>query len=205
MYRSPDRAIQEDAMNRPTTSSTFGARSRAGAERAAWGIRGAMDQLWDSFEQRSIPRMGRGDVRTAVLAILAEQPMHGYQIIRAIEERSNGMWKPSPGSVYPTLQLLADEGLVTAEEAAGKKTYSLTDAGRAAVDATPERSAPWEMPSMRGAWSAASGATAIPKAGAQLAQAAAQVASSGSSAQHAEAVAVLDEARRKLYAILAQD
>lgn len=192
-------------MNRPHTSSTssspFGARGKASAERAAWGIRGAMEQLWDSFEQRSTPRMGRGDVRTAVLAILAEQPMHGYQIIRAIEERSNGQWKPSPGSVYPTLQLLADEGLVTAAEAAGKKTYSLTDAGRAAADVAGGGSAPWETPGMRGG----TNRTAIPKAGAQLAQAAAQVARSGSTEQVDEAVAVLDDARRKLYSILAQD
>lgn len=165
------------------------------------GLWEAIDQLRGSFEQRIGPRMGRGDVRTSILAILAEQPMHGYQIIRAIEERSNGMWKPSPGSVYPTLQLLADEGLVTADEAGGKKTYSLTDAGRAEADAAQEGSAPWEMPGMR----SAARARAIPKAGAQLAQAAAQLAHSGSPEQVEEAVAVLDEARRKLYSILAQN
>ena len=81
------------------------------------------------FEKRVAPRMGRGDVRAAVLALLAEQPMHGYQIIREIEERSGGSWKPSPGSVYPTLQLLADEGLISAEESNGRKIYSLTDGG----------------------------------------------------------------------------
>ena len=121
--------------------------------------------------------------------------MHGYQIIHEIEERSGGSWKPSPGSVYPTLQLLADEGLVQVEESNGRKTYSLTDAGKA----VPAGSAPWEgssSPSKHGA---------LPKAGLELAQAAGQVQRSGSSKQVAEAVAVLDEARRKLYAILAQD
>lgn len=78
--------------------------------------------------------MARGDVRTAVLSLLAEKPMHGYQIINEIAERSGGTWKPSAGSVYPTLQLLADEGLIEAEEQNGRKTYSLTEAGRAIAD-----------------------------------------------------------------------
>jgi hypothetical protein len=73
------------------------------------------------------------------IAILAEQPMHGYQIIQQIEERSAG-WKPSPGSVYPTLQLLTDEGVVDVEEEGGRKTYSLTEAGRAEAADKP---APW--------------------------------------------------------------
>ena len=188
-------------MNGSSTGSPFGTRSRPGAGRTGAGLWEAMNQMRGSFERRVGTRMGRGDVRAAVLAILAEEPMHGYQIIRAIEDRSQGMWKPSPGSVYPTLQLLADEGLVTADESAGKKTYSLTDSGRAEAAAAPNRSAPWEMSGMR----AAGRASAIPKAGAQLAQAAAQVVQSGSSEQVSEAVAVLDEARRKLYAILAQD
>ena len=115
--------------------------------------------------------MGRGDVRAAVLALLAEQPMHGYQIIREIEERSGGSWKPSAGSVYPTLQLLADEGLISAEESNGRKTYSLTDAGRDEADAAGDRSAPWETP--RSSGPTAFGA--LPKAGIELAQAAAQV------------------------------
>ena len=95
-------------------------------------------------EGRRRTRMGRGDVRTAVLALLAEKPMHGYQIIQQIEERSGGSWKPSPGSVYPTLQLLADEGLIRAEESNGRKTYSLTEEGREVADAAAEKSAPWE-------------------------------------------------------------
>src|SRR6188474_3202712 len=79
------------------------------------------------------PRGGRnrGDVRAAILVLLAEQPRHGYDLMRAIEERSGGMWSPSPGSIYPTLQSLEDEGLVTFETVDGRKTASVTEAGRA--------------------------------------------------------------------------
>ncbi|NEM92545.1 PadR family transcriptional regulator [Galbitalea soli] len=160
----------------------------------------AMEQLRGQFEQKVGTRVGRGDVRAAVLALLAERPMHGYQIIQEIEERSNGAWKPSPGSVYPTLQLLADEGMISVEESNGRKTYSLTEAGRAEAEAS-DRSAPWEAPGARDG-----GRTgALPKAGLALAQAAAQLGRSGTADQVKEAVAVLDEARRKLYLILAQD
>lgn len=165
---------------------------------AAWE---AIEKIRGQFEQKAGTRMGRGDVRTAVLALLAEKPMHGYQIIHEIEARSGGAWKPSPGSVYPTLQLLADEGLIQAEESDGRKTYSLTAEGRAATDAAGPRSAPWEASGARDSGRA----TALPKAGIDLAQAAAQVGRTGSPEQVAQAVAVLDEARRKLYSILAQD
>ncbi|WP_434809997.1 PadR family transcriptional regulator [Microbacterium sp. bgisy189] len=164
------------------------------------GLWDAMDQLRSTFEQRPTTRMSRGDVRAAVLALLAEQPMHGYQIIQRIEERSGGSWKPSAGSVYPTLQLLADEGLISAEESEGRKTYSLTEAGRAAAEEAGEKPAPWEGSSARDG----SRHTALPKAGVELAQAAAQVARSGSPEQVREAVDILDDARRRLYGLLAQ-
>jgi len=177
-----------------TTSSTgFGAGNNFDA---VWQ---AMEQLREKFDKRSGTRVGRGEVRTAVLALLAEKPRHGYEIIREIEERSGGSWKPSAGSVYPTLQLLADEGLISAEESNGRKIYSLTEAGRAV--AGDEHTSPFDS-----ADSAHGGRyTALPKAGVELAQAAAQVNRSGSAAQVDEAVAVLDEARRRLYSILAQD
>ena len=161
----------------------------------------AMDQLRGQFERKVGARMGRGDVRAAVLALLAEKPMHGYQIIHEIEERSGGAWKPSPGSVYPTLQLLADEGLLSTKESNGRKTYSLTDEGKQAAESAADQPAPWE------AQGAQHGArmTALPKAGMALAQATAQVGQSGSAEQVDQTVAVLDEARRKIYAILAQD
>jgi DNA-binding PadR family transcriptional regulator len=125
--------------------------------------------------------------------------MHGYQIIREIDERSGGSWKPSAGSVYPTLQLLADEGLVSADEADGRKVYSLTEAGRAVADAEPET--PW-----RSTGSAEGDRfTALPKAGVELARAAAEIGRTGSAEQVDEAVAILDEARRRIYSILARD
>jgi DNA-binding PadR family transcriptional regulator len=161
----------------------------------------AMEQVRGQFERKAGPRMNRGDVRAAVLALLAEKPMHGYQIIHEIEERSGGTWKPSPGSVYPTLQLLADEGLISAEESNGRKSYSLTEAGRAATDASAERPAPWE--SQGGREGGRTGA--LPKAGMKLAQAVAQVGRSDNPEQVEQAVAVLDDARRKIYSILAED
>jgi DNA-binding PadR family transcriptional regulator len=74
---------------------------------------------------------GRGDMKYVLLELLQERPMHGYEMIKALEEKSGGFYSPSPGSIYPTLQMLEDGGLVTANEAEGKKVYSITDAGRA--------------------------------------------------------------------------
>jgi hypothetical protein len=163
------------------------------------GMWQAVEELRSRFEKRAGTRAGRGEVRSAILALLAERPMHGYQIIGEIEERSRGSWKPSAGSVYPTLQLLADEGFISAEESNGRKIYSLTEAGREEV-AGADASALWEStgPSL-------GGFAALPKAGIELAQAAAQVGRTGSPKQVQEAVKVLDEARRRLYSILAQD
>lgn len=193
------------------TGRGFGSGLGAGIGKTGAGIWDAMEQLREEFERRVMPRpggvrMGRGDVRAAVLGLLAEAPMHGYQIIHEIEERSGGSWKPSPGSVYPALQLLTDEGLVIADEANGRKTYSLTEAGRAEADAAGERPAPWQSSASGSAARESSGrATALPKAGVELAQAAAQVARTGTPEQVQQAVAVLEDARRKLYSILAQD
>lgn len=165
------------------------------------GIFEAMEQLRTSFERPTGgSRMARGDVRAAVIALLAEKPMHGYQIISEIGERSGGAWKPSAGSVYPTLQLLADEGLITAEEQGGRKTYSLTDAGITESEEAADKAAPWENVGGR----APSHLAALPKAGMELASATAQLARTGSPEQVQEGVAVLEDARRRLYAILAE-
>jgi DNA-binding PadR family transcriptional regulator len=189
-------------MSNPFTGGGFGGRPGSAGE--GWlgaGVWDAMEQLRGQFDRKVGTRMGRGDVRAAVLALLAEKPMHGYQIIQEIEERSGGAWKPSPGSVYPTLQLLADEGIIGAEESNGRKTYSLTDEGRQVADAAADKTAPWDAQGARDSGRA----SALPKAGIDLAQVAAQVARSGNAEQVKQAVAVLDEARRKLYSILAQD
>jgi len=172
-----------------------------GSGNHAEGMWQMMEQLRSGFEKRAGSRVSRGDVRAAVLALLAEQPMHGYQIIREIEERSGGTWKLSPGSVYPTLQLLADEGLIRAEESNGRKVYSLTDQGQQDADAAAEKPAPWQSSSAR----ESTGPGALAKSGIDLAQAAASVGRTGTSEQVKQAVDVLDEARRRLYSILAQD
>lgn len=159
-----------------------------------------VENLRDSFAPRMPGRMARGDVRTAILTALTEEPMHGYQIIQAVEARSGGAWKLSPGSVYPTLQLLADEGLVVAEQVAERKVYSLTEAGRAVAAETSGATPPWESRMARDV----EGVKALSASGARLASTVAQFAHGTTPAQTAQAVEVLDEARRKLYAILAE-
>jgi len=166
------------------------------------GMWEAMEHLRNQFERKAPgSRMGRGDVRQAVLALLRERPMHGYQLITEIEQRSGGAWRPSPGSVYPTLQLLADEGLIAAEEAGGRKTYALTEEGRVVADAATEQPTPFGATEER----EGPGFSALPKAGFELAQAAAQVGRTGTPQQVQEAVDILEDARRRLYSILARD
>jgi DNA-binding PadR family transcriptional regulator len=147
------------------------------------------------------PRANRGDVRAAVLALLAERPMHGYQIITEIAERSGGVWTPSPGSVYPTLQHLEDEDLVTSDTSEGKKVFSLTDAGRVANEARTGARAPWEEVGDD------VDATLIELRDGigQVANAVRQIARGGTATQVAAAKKVLAEARRSLYRILAGD
>ena len=79
----------------------------------------------------------RGDVRPAMLAMLNESPMHGYQLMRELEERTGGRWRPSAGSIYPTLQQLEDEGIVTASEQDGRRVFTLTDKGRKVAARSP--------------------------------------------------------------------
>ena len=90
-------------------------------------------------------RRRRGDVRTALLSVLTEGPGHGYELIQALEEKSGGRWRPSPGSVYPTLQQLEDEGLVRSEEKDGKRVYEITEDGTAEAERRiTEGGTPWE-------------------------------------------------------------
>lgn len=141
----------------------------------------------------------RGDVRAAILALLAEQPRHGYEILSEIAERSGGLWRPSPGSVYPTLQLLADEGLVVSRDEGGKKLFELTESGRAAAQAQ-DQTPPWEQIALDVDPSDVN----LRKAGMTLMAAAVQVAQAGTPAQKKRAVEVLKEARRSLYGILGE-
>lgn len=146
------------------------------------------------------PRANRGDVRAAILALLAGTPMHGYQIIKEITERSGGVWTPSPGSVYPTLQQLEDEDLVVSETTEGKKVFSLTEAGRAADEARTGSRAPWEDVGDVDAT-----LIELRDCIGQVAGAVRQIARSGSAAQVAAAKSLLAETRRALYGLLAED
>ncbi|MEU4082461.1 PadR family transcriptional regulator [Streptomyces venezuelae] len=145
-------------------------------------------------------RARRGDVRASILALLKDRPMHGYEMIREIGERSDGAWKPSPGSVYPTLQMLEDEGLITSESEGGKKLFTLTDTGRAEAESGPD--APWEEAGRGVDWEALN---EVRQAGFGLMEAFGQVWKTGSAEQRQKAVGVINEARKKLYLILADE
>jgi DNA-binding PadR family transcriptional regulator len=148
------------------------------------------------------PRARRGDVRAALLVLLAQEPLNGYQLMQAIEERSGGAWRPSPGSVYPTLQQLEDEGLVAAAEREGQRVFELTDAGRERVAERPEDAPdPWDAVT----GDVGQSAREVMKLVRDVATAAAQVVRAGDEAQAQQARDVLDEARKSLYRILAGD
>jgi DNA-binding PadR family transcriptional regulator len=145
-------------------------------------------------------RSRRGDVRAAILVLLAERPMHGYEIIQEVAERSQDLWKPSPGSVYPTLQLLVDEGLTVSTESEGsKKLFALTDAGKEAAEkvATP----PWDE--------IADGVDPahlnLRAAIGQLFGAVAQSAHAATEEQQQRILDIVNNARREIYTILGED
>ena len=162
----------------------------------AWGPSGG--ETWGQRpRQHRGQRAGRGDVRSAVLALLAQQPMHGYQIIQEISKRSGGTWKPSPGSVYPTLQQLEDEGLVRAQEQEGRRIYRLTEQGqRVAAERADEFATLWEgvAPSEDD--------TQLGDLIFQVGAAFVHVARTGTAEQMAEAREVLGRTRADLYRIL---
>jgi DNA-binding PadR family transcriptional regulator len=144
-------------------------------------------------------RAGRGDIRAAILVLLAEEPMHGYQIIQELTERTGGVWRPSPGSVYPTLQQLEDEELVReAPSETGKRVYELTETGREqAAGAT----APWNEVTGE----SADALVVLHDLVHQVMAATRQVAHAGTAAQLEAAQDVLRDARRALYRLLAED
>ncbi len=146
-------------------------------------------------------RRRRGEIRTALLILLAEEPRNGYQLMQTIEERSRGTWRPSPGSVYPTLAQLEDEGLIRGIERDGTKLFELTDEGREHVEQHGHGPAPWEEEED-------SEGRSIPEIASlvvQIGKAAWQVAHEGDERQVEKACETLAETRRALYGILAED
>jgi DNA-binding PadR family transcriptional regulator len=142
----------------------------------------------------------RGDIRTAALLLLNEEPRNGYQIMQEVEERSDGVWRPSPGSTYPALQQLEDEGLIRAQEQDGRKLFQLTDAGREYVKERGEdKPAPWEQMSD----DVSDQAHELGRLIREVASAFTQVVRNGSEAQMGEARTVLTATRKDLYRILA--
>ncbi len=142
----------------------------------------------------------RGNVRAALLALLTERPMHGYEMIKELDSRTGGVWSPSPGSVYPTLQLLEDEGLITSEEAGGRKRFTLTEAGRPeATEAA--ANAPWREFSEDAVNSGQDTREAV----FGIMNALRQIGFEGTPEQWQRAVEVLAETKRKLYGILADE
>jgi len=151
--------------------------------------------------RRGAGRARRGDVRLALLRLLAEEPRNGYQLMEAIEERSEGFWRPSPGSVYPTLAQLEDEGLIRSSETEGARRFEITDAGRQHLDSRADEPDPWEPAAENAEHPLAElGPLVI-----QIGKATFQVASVGDQAQRDQARTLLTDTRRALYRILAED
>ncbi len=151
---------------------------------------------------RGGPRARRGDVRAAVLALLAETPMHGYEMITEIEERSGGYWRPSAGSIYPTLQLLEDEGLIAGEETDGKRRFSLTGEGKTAAEekAAESGSQPWEQVRT----GAPPELVQLGHSVRQLRSAVGQALQAADEDQRSRIRELLDETRRGIYTILSE-
>jgi DNA-binding PadR family transcriptional regulator len=158
---------------------------------------------WQRVREFRGGRPAARPVRPAVLALLAEEPRHGYQLMQEIRRRTHDRWRPSPGSVYPILQQLEDEGLVRTVESGGRRVAELTDAGREHVDGREEEfaalwadGAPEDEPN-------ADRFAALWNALGELSGAAAQVGYSGNEAQVTEVKKILADARRRVYAVLA--
>ncbi len=151
--------------------------------------------------RRGRGRARRGDVRLALLRLLAEEPRNGYQLMQAIEERSEGLWRPSPGSVYPTLAQLEDEGLINSVGTDGARRFEITDAGREHLESRAGEPAPW-APAPE---DADNPLTELAPLVIAIGKATFQVATVGDRAQRDRAQELLAETRRALYLILAQD
>jgi DNA-binding PadR family transcriptional regulator len=155
---------------------------RMGAERGGWGGR---------------RRMRRGDIRTAVLVALRDGPANGYEVMRRLEEMSGGLWRPSPGSVYPHLQMLEEAGVVESDQTSGSRTYRLTEAGLAEAEQA-------DLP-FGGRGDGDDDLRNLRLAVGQLVSAAKQLSSAGAQSQIERGIAALQKARKELYQILGED
>lgn len=154
--------------------------------------------LRDIFSQgRQGPAIRRGEIRPLILTVLRQKPMHGYEVIQELEAQSGGRWRPSAGSVYPTLQQLADEGLVSSTEVDGRRTYTLTDEGQKVAAETGTRS-PWTD-------SEDEPQPDVMRLAMQLAGAVVQVQKMGSTRARTETMRVLTDARKQIYRVLSED
>jgi DNA-binding PadR family transcriptional regulator len=200
-------------MKQPTGDTVFNQdRGRRHYRRSMFGemhpdMRPGWFEMWGGGRGRAARR---GDVRDAILAILAKEPMHGYRIIQELDEQSGGWWRPSAGSVYPTLQQLEDEGLVTCSEEEGKRVFSLTEAGREAAAAVATRGRPhWQEHPGRRSYGAGGGpadasAAEFREALYHLGAAVMQAAQVGSPQTVALVRNALVEARKSIYQALAE-
>ena len=160
-----------------------GGRGRWGGERGGWG---------------GGRRMRRGDIRRAILSALKDNPAHGYEVMHRLEEMSGGLWRPSPGSVYPHLQMLEDEGMVQSAEVEGTRTFTLTEKGVA--EAANGEPLPWQSSGEND-----DQIRSLRLSVTQLMSAAKQLSGAGESAQVERGIAVIKKARQELYQILAED
>lgn len=176
----------EHGQDRDGRSSTRGVRGRSGdrrGDRDRWG---------------SARRMRGGDIRLAILQALRAAPAHGYEVMKRLEEMSGGLWRPSPGSIYPHLQLLEDEGVVRSAEHDGTRTFTLTAKGSA--EAARDKELPWESNRDGG-----DEIRTLRFAVTQLMSAAKQLSGVGDTAQIQQGIAVIQQARKGIYQILADD
>lgn len=153
-------------------------------------------------------RQRRGDIKYVLLELLAEQPRHGYELIKELEQRYGGFYRPSPGSVYPTLQLLEDEGHLSSEQVEGKRIYTITDSGRQLLEEQRERQRDdREDPRAQGFGGrhAVTGLHELRKSGMALVDSVMQAARHGTPEQIQAVLKLLETTRREIYAILAQD
>jgi len=174
---------------------TMGGRHGHGFGRGRWRRGFERGGVWEDWPGEA--RARRGDVKFLILEVLAERPMHGYDVMRTLEERRGGAYRASPGSVYPTLQMLEEGGFLTSEQSEGKRVYTITDSGRqllAGRTAQEENDDPGQ-----------DGRIGLRIAAVKLAAAVVQAARTHDGVTEARAKEILDRARRDIYKLLADE